>query len=107
MGYSWISKNAQIFFLKDKKCIEITNIFKKLDESNRSIRSLTLPKWTTYKERQPSKTLVDKLSWLQDDNIKIYSTHNEEKSVVPKTLIRMIRKNLQIYGFHIKKTIYS
>ena len=81
--------------------------FKKLDESNRSIRSVTLPKRTTYKERQPSKTLVDKLSWLQDDNIEIYSTHNEEKSVVPKTLIRMIRKNLQIYGFHIKKFIYS
>ena len=97
----------RLFFLKYKKCIEITNFFQKLDESNRSIRSVTLPKRTTYKERQPSKTLVDKLSWLQDDNIEIYSTHNEEKSVVPNTLIRMIRKNLQIYGFHIKKIIYS
>ena len=81
--------------------------FKKLDESNRSIRSVTLPKRTTFKERQPSKTLVDKLSWLQDDNMEIYSTHNEEKSLFPKTLIRMIRKDLQIYGFHITKFIYS
>ena len=54
--------------------------FKKLDESNHSIRSVTLPKRTTFKERQPSKTLVDKLSWLQDDKMEIYSTHNEEKS---------------------------
>ena len=81
--------------------------FKKLDESNCSIRSVTLPKRTTFKERQPSKTLVDKLSWLQDDNMEIYSTHNEEKSLFPKTLIRMIRKDLQIYGFHITKFIYS
>ena len=81
--------------------------FKKLDESNRSIRSVTLPKRTTFKERQPSKTLVDKLSWLQDDNMEIYSTHNEEKSLFPKTLIRMIRKDIQIYGFHITKFIYS
>ena len=81
--------------------------FKKLDESNRSIRSVTLPKRTTFKERQPSKTLVDKLSWLQDDNMEIYSTHNEEKSVFPKALIRMIRKDLQIYGFHITKFTYS
>ena len=81
--------------------------FKKLDESNRSIRSVTLPKRTTFKERQPSKTLVDKLSWLQDDNMEIYSTHNEEKSLFPKTLIRMIRKDLQIYGFHITKFICS
>ena len=81
--------------------------FKKLDESNRSIRSVTLPKRTTFKERQPSKTLIDKLSWLQDDNMEIYSTHNEEKSLFPKTLIRMIRKDIQIYGFHITKFIYS
>ena len=81
--------------------------FKTLDESKRSIRSVTLPKRTTFKERQPSKTLVDKLSWLQDDNMEIYSTHNEEKSLFPKTLIRMIRKDLQIYGFHITKFIYS
>ena len=81
--------------------------FKKLGESNRSIRSVTLPKRTTFKERQPSKTLIDKLSWLQDDNMEIYSTHNEEKSLFPKTLIRMIRKDIQIYGFHITKFIYS
>ena len=54
--------------------------FKMLDESNHSILSVTLTKRTTFKERQPSKTLVDKLSWLQDDNMEIYSTHNEEKS---------------------------
>ena len=87
--------------------MKILVFFKKLDESNRSIRSVTLPKRTTYKEYQPSKTLVNKLSRLQDDNIEIYSTNNEEKSVVPKTLIRMIRKNLQIYGFHFKKSVYS
>ena len=78
--------------------------FKTLDESNRSIRSVTLPKRTTFKERQPSKTLVESYHGYK---MVIYSTYNKEKSVFPKTLIRMIRKNLQIYGFHITKFIYS
>ena len=70
--------------MKDKIGIANINTFQKvLDESG----------------RKPSKTWVDKGSefynrlikpWLQDNNTKIYSTHNEERSVVVERLIRTL-----------------
>ena len=70
------SRYAWVVPLKDKKSITITNAFQKnLDESN----------------HKPSKVWVDKgkgfynrlmKSWLQDNDIDIYSTHNEGKFVV-------------------------
>ena len=70
------SKYAWIIPLKDKKGITITNAFKKiLDESN----------------RKPNKIWVDKSnefynesikSSLQNNNIEMHSSHNEEKSGV-------------------------
>ena len=57
---------------------------KNLDESN----------------HKPSKILVDKGSefynksvklCLQDDDIEMYSTHNEVQSVVPKKMIRILK----------------
>ena len=44
-------------------------------------------------------------SWLRDNNIEIYSTHNEGK--VAKRIIRNLKEwNLQIYDFSIKKCVY-
>ena len=70
------SRYAWVVPLKDKKNITITNAFQKnLVESN----------------HKPSKVWVDKgkefynrlmKSWLQDNDIDIYSTHNEVKFVV-------------------------
>ena len=70
--------------MKGKESITIANAFQKiLDESN----------------RKPNKTWVDKeskfynrsvKSWLQDNNIEMYSRHNEGKSVVER-LIRTLR----------------
>ena len=71
--------------MKGKESITIANAFQKiLDESN----------------RKPNKTWVDKeskfynrsvKSWLQDNNIEMYSRHNEGKSVVAERLIRTLR----------------
>ena len=44
-------------------------------------------------------------SWLQDNDIEIYSTHN----VVAERFIRTLEKNiyeLQIHDFNIKKGVY-
>ena len=70
------SRYAWVVPLIDKKSITITNAFQKtLVESN----------------HKPSKVWVDKgkgfynrlmKSWLQDNDIDIYSTHNEVKFVV-------------------------
>ena len=75
------SKYAWVVPLKDKKGISIVNAFQKfLKQSN----------------RKPNKIWVDKGSecfnnsfkkWLQDNDIVMYSTHNEGKSVVQKDLL--------------------
>ena len=48
-------------------------------------------------------------SWLEKNDIEMYSTHNEGKSVVAERLIRTLRNKIYkyiIYDFHIKKRAY-
>ena len=69
------------YFFKDKKSISSTDAFPKiLDKSN----------------RRPNKTWVVKgrkfynismKSWLEKDNIEMYSTNNEVKSVIAEILL--------------------
>ena len=82
------SKYAWIIPLKDKKGITITNAFKKiLDESN----------------RKPNKIWVDKSnefynesikSSLQNNNIEMHSSHNEEKSGVAERFIENLKNKI-------------
>ena len=74
------SKYAWVVPLKDKKGVSIVNAFQKiLDDSN----------------RKPNKMWVDKVSefynnsfkWLKDNDIEMYSIHNEGKSVVAERYI--------------------
>ena len=83
-----VSKYAWVFPLKDKKGITITNAFQKiLEESN----------------RKPNKMWVDKESefynssfkeWLKDNDIEMYSIHNEGKSVVAERFIRTLKTKI-------------
>ena len=94
------SKYAWIVPSKDKKCVSIVNALQKiLDDS----------------KRKPNKTWVEKGSkfyngsmklWLQDNNIKIYLTDNEEKSVVAERLIWIIKNKIYKYMTSISKNIY-
>ena len=75
------SKHAWVFPFKDKKGVSIVNAFQKtLKESN----------------RKPSKIWVDKGSefyyisfkkWLKNNDIEMYSTHNQGKSVVSESWV--------------------
>ena len=90
------SKYASVIPLKDKKGISIVNAFQIiLKESN----------------RKPNKIWVDKGSefyngflkkWLKDNDIEMYSTNNEGKSVIAERFI----KTLKIHDFNIKKCVY-
>ena len=76
-NYPWV------LFLKDKKGITINSAFQKiLDESSR---------------KKNNKIWVDKgsefynssmKSWLEKNDIEMYSTHNKGKSVVDERFIR-------------------
>ena len=85
------SKYAWFAPLKDKKGVIIVNAFQSiLKKSN----------------RKPNKTWVDKGSefynssfkkWLQDNDIVMYSTYNEGKSVVAERFIRTLKKKIYKY----------
>ena len=54
-------------------------------------------------DRKPNKIWVDKESefynnsfkkWLKDNDIEMYSTHNEEKSVVAERFIRTLKSKI-------------
>ena len=86
--------------LKDEKGVTIINAFRKiLDDS----------------KRKPNKTWIDKdsefynrsmKSWSEDNNIKIYSTHNEGKSVVAERFIRTLKIRASKYVTLISKSEY-
>ena len=86
--------------MKDKNDVNIVNAFQKvLDDS----------------KRKPDKTWVDKgsefhnismTSWLKDNDIVMYSRHNEGKSVVLEKFIRNLKKNIYRYMTSVSKTVY-
>ena len=94
------SKYAWVVPLKDKKGISIVNAFQKiLDDSN----------------RKPNKIWVDKGSefynnsfktWLKDNDIEMYSIHNEEKSVAAERFIRTLMPKIYKYRTSVSKNIY-
>ena len=79
------SKYAWLVPLKDKKGTSIVNAFREILKES---------------DRKPNKILVDKGSefcnnsskkWVKDNNIEMYSIHNEGKSVVAKRFIRTLK----------------
>ena len=82
------SKHAWVVPLKDKKGISIVKAFQII---------------LKHSNRKPNKIWVDKGSefynaflkkWLRDNNIVMYSTHNEGKSVVAERFIRTLKSRI-------------
>ena len=94
------SKYAWVVLLKDKKGISIVEAFQIiLKQSN----------------RKPNKIWVDKRSefynvyfkkWLRDNDIVMYSTNNEGKSVVAERFIRTLKGKIYKYMTSISKNLY-
>ena len=95
------SKYAWVVPLKDKKGISIVKAFQIILKQSNS--------------RKPNKIWVDKGSefynasfkkWLQDNDIVMYSTHNEGKSVVAERFIRTLKSKIYKYITSISKNVY-
>ena len=93
------SKYAWVFPLKDKKGISIVNAFQKI----------------ISKERKPNKIWVDQGSefynnsfkdFLKINNIEMYSTYNEGKSVVAERFIRTLKNKIFKHMTAISKNVY-
>ena len=77
--------------LKDKKGVTITYTFQKvLDKSKLKPNKV----WVDEKSEFYNRSMK---SWLQDNNIEMYSTHNEGKSVVAERLIRTLKTKIYKY----------
>ena len=95
------SKYTWVVLLKDEKGISFVKAFQIiLKQSN---------------TRKPNKIWVDKGSefynasfkkWLQDNDIVMYSTHNEGKSVVAERFIRTLKSKIYKYMTSISKSVY-
>ena len=78
-------KYAWVVPLKDKKGITITNAFQNiLKESNRIPNKEWVEKETEFYNSSFKK-------WSKDNDIEMYSIHNEGKSVVAERFIRTLK----------------
>ena len=80
--YAWVNP------LKDKKGITITNGFQKiLDESNHKPNKIWVNKGSEFYDRSIK-------SFLQNNDIEMYSTHNERKYVIVERFMRTLRNKI-------------
>ena len=95
------SKYAWVVPLKDKKGVSIVTAFPSILKQSNS--------------RKPNKTWLGKGSefynssfkkWLQDNDIVMYSTHNEGKSAVAKRFIRTLKSKIYKHMTSISKNVY-
>ena len=80
------SKYAWVVPLKDKKGVSIVDAFQKiLDDSNRKPNKIWVDKGSEFYNNSFKK-------WLRDNNIEMYSKHNEGKSVIAERFIRTLKE---------------
>ena len=94
------SKYAFVVPLKDKKGISIVNAFQSiLNESKRKPYKIWVDKGSEFYNASFKK-------WLQDNDIVMYSTNNEGKSVVAEKFIRTLKSKIYKYMTSISKNVY-
>ena len=94
------SKYAFVVPLKDKKETSIVNAFQSILDSSK---------------RKPNKIWIDQGSefyyihfgkWLKHNNIEMYSTHNEGKSVITERFMRTLKNKIYKHMTAISKIVY-
>ena len=94
------SKYAWVVPLKDKKGISIAKAFQIiLKQSNRKQNKIWVDKGSEFYNACFKKC-------LRDNNIVMYSTHNEGKSVVAERFIRTLKSKMYKYMTSISKNVY-
>ena len=94
------SKYAWVVPLKDKKGVSIVNAFQSiLNKSNRKPNKIWVDKGSEFYTRSIK-------SWLEKNDIEMYSTHNEGKSVVAERFIRTIKNKIYKHMTSISKNLY-
>ena len=86
--------------MKDKKGASIVNAFQKiLDKSGRKPNKIWVDKGSEFYNNSFKK-------WLKDNDVEMYSIHNEGKSVVAERFIRTLRNKIYKYMASVSKNVY-
>ena len=94
------SKYAFFVALKDKKGISTVNAFQSvLNKSKRKPYKIWVDKGSVFYNASFKK-------WLQDNDVVMYSTNNEGKSVVDERFIRTLKSKIYKYMTSISKNVY-
>ena len=93
------SKYAWVVPLKEKKGISIVKALLILKQSNRKPKKIWVDKESEFYNAYFKK-------WLRDNDIVMYSTHNEVKSVVAEIFIRTLKSKIYKYMTSISKNVY-
>ena len=94
------SEYAWVVLLNDKKGISIVKAFQSiLKQSNRKPNKICVDKGSEFYNAYFKK-------WLRDNDIVMYSTHNEGKSVVAERFIRTLKGKIYKYMTSISKNVY-
>ena len=94
-----ITKYPWVIPLKHKKGITITNAFQKiLDESKCKPNKIWVDKGSKFYNRSMK-------SFLQKNNIEMYSKHNERKSVIAEKCIRTLKNKIYEYMTSVSKNV--
>ena len=94
------SQYAWVVPLKDRKGISIVKAFQSiLKQSNRKPNKIWIDKGSEFCNVYFKK-------WLRDNDIVMYSTHNEGKSVVAERFIRTLKSKIYKYMTSISKNVY-
>ena len=94
------SKYTWVVPLKDKKGVSIGDAFQKIsDKSARKPNKIWVAKGNEFYNNSFKK-------WLKDNYIKMYSIHNEVKSVVAEIFIRALKTTIHKYMTLVSKKVY-
>ena len=95
-----LSKYAFVVLLKDKKGTTIVNAFQSiLNNSKRKPNKIWVDQGSQFYNTQFKK-------WSKDNDIEMYSTHNEGKSVVAKRFIRTLKNKNYKHMTAISNNVY-
>ena len=87
--------------LQDKEGIAITDAFQKiLDDSNRKPNKIWVDKGSEFYNNSFKK-------WLKDNDIEMYSIHNEWNSVVAERFITTLKAKIYKYMTSVSKNVYT
>ena len=94
------SKYAWVVPLKDKKGVSIVNASQSiLNKSNRRPNKIWVDKGSEFYN-------ISMKSWLEKNDIEMYSVHNEGKSVAAERFIRTIKSKIYKHMTSISKNVY-